>query len=268
MCGYNFPSFIFILMVVYALIRGYYRKMLEHNIPVYFVAAIVGCGIFMINPVIRASWFFTLFSIIGFVVLLKNVFAVRVKYKNTITIALYSIVLCHLGASYYYSKIIYSEWAAIASKYAEGVDSNFYSPITIEKDIPLITLGKAYGFRHQCWGNNIMSHMVHFYGVDRSVLAVPACLEIVDKSQLMKIKGINPFYWYGHYILMPKGDEERVSMYTIKIQPLKGVNLNLSTRAKMMYIDFRTHNGEEYYLVAANYQALQPIFDNIVEINR
>lgn len=92
MCGYNLPSLIFILLVIYALIRGYYRKMLEHNIPIYFVAAIVGCGIFMISSVIRASWFSTLFSIIGFVVLLKDVFAVRAKYKNTLTIAMYSIV--------------------------------------------------------------------------------------------------------------------------------------------------------------------------------
>ena len=150
MCGYNLPSLIFILLVIYALIRGYYRKMLEHNIPIYFVAAIVGCGIFMISPVIRASWFSTLFSIIGFVVLLKDVFAVRVKYKNTLTIAMYSIVFCHLGASCYYSKIIYSEWETIVAKYEKGVDANYYSPITLEKDIPLITLGKAYGFRHQC----------------------------------------------------------------------------------------------------------------------
>ncbi|MBQ7854566.1 MAG: hypothetical protein IJ352_06030 [Muribaculaceae bacterium] len=268
MCGYNLPSLIFILLVIYALIRGYYRKMLEHNIPIYFVAAIVGCGIFMISPVIRASWFPTLFSIIGFVVLLKDVFAVRVKYKNTLTIAMYSIIFCHLGASCYYSKIIYSEWEAIAAKYEKGVDANYYSPITLEKDIPLITLGKAYGFRHQCWGNNIMSHTAHFYKVDRKVLAVPADLESVDKSQLEKIGGDNPFYWYGHYILMPKEKEECEPMYTVKIQPLKGVDLNLFTRAKMMYIDFKTQSGEEFYLVAANYQALQPVFDNVVEINR
>lgn len=268
MCGYNLPSLIFILLVIYALIRGYYKKMVEHNIPVYFVAAMVGCGIFMVSPVIRASWFPTLFSIIGFVVLLKDVFAIRVKYRYALTIGLYSIVLCHLGASCYYSKIIYSEWATIALKYEEGVDSNYYSPITLEKDIPIITLGKAYGFRHQCWGNNIMSLMAYYYKVDRKVLAVPACLEVVDKSRLEKVKGANPFYWYGHYILMPKGSDDCETMFTVKIQPLKGVDLNLSTRAKMMYIEFKTQSGDEYYLVAANYQALQPIFDNVVEINR
>ena len=63
---------------------------------------------------------------------------------------MYSIVFCHLGASCYYSKIIYSEWETIVAKYEKGVDANYYSPITLEKYIPLITLGKAYGFRHQC----------------------------------------------------------------------------------------------------------------------
>ena len=101
-----------------------------------------------------------------------------------------------------------------------------------------------------------MSHTAHFYKVDRKVLAVPADLESVDKSQLEKIDGDNLFYWYGHYILMPKEKEECEPMYTVKIQPLKGVDLNLFTRAKMMYIDFKTQLGEEYYLVAANYQAL------------
>ena len=62
--------------------------------------------------------------------------------------------------------------------------------------------------------------------------------------------------------------ENCVTMYSVKIKPVELFNVNLYTRAKMMYIDFVTDSGDCYYLVAANYQALQPIFDNVEEINK
>lgn len=267
LCGYNMPTLIFMLIVIYALIKGYYQKMVEHNLPIYFVAAIVGCGIFMVSPVIRASWYPTLFSIIGVIILLKDVFVVNIRKTQILIYSVYIVVISHLFVSCYYSNIIYKEWSAIASKYEEAVDSNFYTPITLEKELPLITLGKAYGFRHQIWGNNIMSLMATFYKVDKDILAIPEDLRNIEKRDLVKIKGDNPFYWYGDYIIMPQ-NENCVTMYSVKIKPVELFNVNLYTRAKMMYIDFVTDSGDCYYLVAANYQALQPIFDNVEEINK
>lgn len=81
------------------------------------------------------------------------------------------------------------------------------------------------------------------------------------------MNGDNPFYWYGHYIIKPKGDASE-TMYTVRIKPILCLDVYLVTSAKMMYIDFTINQGDLYYLVAANYQALQPIFDNVIEINR
>ena len=67
---------------------------------------------------------------------------------------------------------------------------------------------------------------------------------------------------------MPKGILDYEHRYMVKIRPLTMFNIEISTRAKVMYIEFTTDLGESYYLVATNYQALQPIFDNVVEINR
>ena len=194
MCGYNLPSLIFICLSIFALFRGYYRKMVESNIPIYLVAAIIGCGIFMVSPVIRASWFPTLYSIIGVIKLVREVFDFRiVKCKITLISLVYIIVLGHLLVSCYYSRIIYKEWENIATKYEDGVKENFYTPITLEKDIPMIAMGKAYGFRHQCWGNNIMSQMAGFYNVDRTILAIPEDLKKIENNKLVKVNGDNPF---------------------------------------------------------------------------
>lgn len=269
MCSYNIISTIFILFVVWGMIKGYYRKMIVNKVPLYLISSFVGCGIFMISPVIRASWFPSLYSIIGLIIMLRDVFEIKLHYNRKFVYFFgYGVLLIHLIMCCYYSKIIYTEWSTIASNYEKRAQSNFFTPITLEKDIPLITLGKAYGFRHQCWGNNIMSQTAAYYRVDRDILAVPEILRKIDKKKLRKVVGNNPFYWYGHYILMPKGILDYEHRYMVKIRPLTMFNIEISIRAKVMYIEFTTDLGESYYLVATNYQALQPIFDNVVEINR
>lgn len=267
--GYNFPSFIFVLLVILAIIRGHYQKMVSLKIPFYVAATMVGCIIFMIFPVIRASWFPTLFSIIGLIVMLRDVFCVRIKHKQITILVLYILAVVHLYISCYYAHIIYKQWDLIAEKYENNVNSNFYTPITLEKDIPSVVMGKAYGFRHQQWGNSIMRLMSDFYRINQGVYAVPDCLKSINKSDLVKIKGDNPFYQVGHYILQPRDRENMKSNYIFKIRPINFLPINVSvSNTKIEYIEFTTETGDTYYLIAANYQALPSILDNVEEINR
>ncbi len=265
---YNMPSFVFILVLIVAILKGYFRKIIATKIPFYATATIVGCCIFMVSPVIRASWFPTLFSIMGLIVLFRDIFSVKIKKQKYVSFMLYIITILHIVISCYYVRLIYCQWDLIANKYEDGIGVNFFTPITLEKDIPIVAMGKSYGFRHQQWGNGIMTLMSDFYRIKRGVYAIPEILMFIKKSDLEKVNGNNPFYRVGHFILLPKEHENAIeNEYIFNINPIKLMPINISTIPQIEYIEFETNSGIQYYLVAANYQALPSIYDNVESIN-
>lgn len=67
---------------------------------------------------------------------------------------------------------------------------------------------------------------------------------------------------------MPKEHENAIeNEYIFNINPIKLIPINISTIPQIEYIEFETNSGIQYYLVAANYQALPSIYDNVESIN-
>lgn len=263
--SFNITTFIFIIVSIFCIARRSFSALLQKQIIIYLIASVCGYFIFITNPVLRASWFPTLYAIIGIALLIHNT-TIPDKAKKVfylLSIALSIISISHLLVYIHYSINLNTEYRLIISQYKANKCCNFFSTITQANEIHWFALGKPYGARHQQWGGAHFKAMAEYYN-SPNIYPIPMELRNLTFARLVKIHGNNPFYQWNNFIISTDIHNDH---YLFSIQPITIFSFKFSKKAKVTYSKFISADNTIFYLVSPNYQALPNILDNIAEIN-